>query len=342
MENIYFVALIQILNLILLNFFLLKKNILIDKINIYKHKSFVNNKKIPISGGLYLIISVFLFTEDFTLISKFLLILIFLLGILSDTDKLKSPIIRISLQVILTSCLIIENSTFVESTRIFVLDFLIQNIFFFKIFFTIFCLLILINGTNFIDGVNCLASGYYICIISNLLILANVMDINYSYSSILIIFSALLIFFTFNFFSKTLLGDGGCYLIALILGLYLIDFVNSFKYIISPYYVILILWYPAFENLFSISRRIFLDKNKKVDSPDNLHLHQLLFLFYNKNLKLRKFSNSLSGISIVSFNFFIMFIGGKFANQTMILVSIVLLSVLFYILTYFFLKKKTQ
>ena len=342
MENIYFVSLILILTLVILNFFLLKKNLLIDKVDIYKHKSFVNNKKIPISGGLYLIICIFFFIEDYDLINKFLFILIFTLGILSDTDKLKSPIIRMVFQIILILCLIIYNFTFVEFTRIFFLDNLIQNVFFFKIFFTIFCLLILINGTNFIDGVNCLASGYYICIISNLIILINVLDLSYSYSSILTIYSALFIFFIFNFFSRTLLGDSGCYLIAAIIGLFLINFVNNFKNLISPYYVILILWYPAFENLFSICRRMFIEKNQKLDRPDNLHLHQLLFIIYNRNKKLQKYSNSLSGITIVLFNFLIMFIGGKFVNETMKLVYIVLFSVLFYILTYFFLKKKTQ
>ena len=342
MENIYFLLLIKILILIILNFILIKKNLLIDKIENYKHKSFVSDKKIPISGGLYLIICIFLFIQDYNLINKLFLISIFVLGLLSDFDKLKSPLVRITLQFIIILSLIIYNSVFVQSTRIFFLDYLIENIVFFKVLFTIFCLLILINGTNFIDGVNCLASGYYICVISNLFILINTLDLNYSYSSMVLIYIALLIFFTFNFFSKTLLGDSGCYLISLIIGLFLINFVNNFQNLISPYYIILILWYPAFENLFSICRRIFIEKNKTPDSPDNLHLHQLLFLIYKKKFKLNKYSNTLSGITIVLFNFLIIFIGSKFANETMKLVYVVLFSVLFYILTYFYLKKKTQ
>ncbi len=340
MESIYFVTPIQIAALIFLNFFLIKQNLLIDKIGIYKHKSFVNKKKIPISGGLFLTICILLFCKDYNLINKFLFFSMFVLGLLSDTDKLKSPMFRMLFQVIIIFFLIIYNSSFVQSTRTFALDYLIQNIFFFKIFFTAFCLLILINGTNFMDGVNCLASGYYICIISNLIFLEHFLGIDYLNSSIIIIYIALLIFFVFNFFSKTLLGDSGCYLIASILGLFLIDFINSYQNYISPYYIILVLWYPAFENLFSICRRIFIEKNKKLDNPDNLHLHQLLFLSYNKSSKLKKFSNSLSGITIIAFNFFIMFIGAQFINETMKLVYIVLFSVLFYILTYVFLKKK--
>ena len=61
MENIYFVALIQILIFVIINLLLKKKNLLIDKINIYEHKSFVNNKKIPLSGGLFLVICIFFF-----------------------------------------------------------------------------------------------------------------------------------------------------------------------------------------------------------------------------------------------------------------------------------------
>tara|TARA_Y100001970_G_scaffold42598_1_gene53064 strand:- start:4683 stop:5711 length:1029 start_codon:yes stop_codon:yes gene_type:complete len=341
-DSIYFVTPIQILTLVFLNYFLLKNNLLIDNIDIHKHKSFVNNKKIPISGGLFLIISILFFIKEFDLIYKFLLTSIFVLGLLSDTEKLKSPIIRILFQIILVLFLIFYNSTFIESTRIFAIDYLIQNFFFFKIFFTVFCILILINGTNFIDGVNCLASGYYICIISNLIILINILNLDHSLLSISIIYVALIIFFVFNFFSKTLLGDSGCYLIASILGIYLIDFINFYSNIISPYYIILILWYPAFENLFSICRRIFIDKNKKLDNPDNLHLHQLLFTIFNRNLKLKKYSNSLSGLIIISFNFFIMLIGSQFVNETIKLVYVVLFSLLFYILVYFFLKKKTQ
>ena len=44
----------------------------------------------------------------------------------------------------------------------------------------------------------------------------------------------------------------------------------------SPFFIALLFWYPAFENLFSILRRKFY-QGKNVKYADNLHLHHLLF-----------------------------------------------------------------
>ena len=56
----------------------------------------------------------------------------------------------------------------------------------------------------------------------------------------------------------------------------LID-LNNNNYFISPYFIALLLWYPAFENLFSIIRKRIVKKDPL--KPDNLHFHQLLFNF---------------------------------------------------------------
>ena len=64
-----------------------------------------------------------------------------------------------------------------------------------------------------------------------------------------------------------------------------------------------LLWYPAYENLFSIIRKI---KNKKSAlNPDNYHLHQLILIYLKKKFKNIKIANSLTGCSINIFNFFI-------------------------------------
>ena len=43
----------------------------------------------------------------------------------------------------------------------------------------------------------------------------------------------------------------------------------------------ILLWYPAFENLFSLIRRSF---KKNVSEADKLHLHQLIFRYLNKKI----------------------------------------------------------
>ena len=48
----------------------------------------------------------------------------------------------------------------IYSTKIYFLDLILENIWI-SFFFTTFCILIAINGTNFIDGLNGLVLGYY-------------------------------------------------------------------------------------------------------------------------------------------------------------------------------------
>ena len=99
------------------------------------------------------------------------------------------------------------------------------------------------------------------------------------------------------------LGDHGAYLAAFIISILLIE-ISKINHIVSPFYVANLLWYPAFENFFSIIRKII--QKKSPMSPDNHHLHQLLFSYFNKNRNFNKvFVNSLTACVINSFNFII-------------------------------------
>ena len=80
-----------------------------------------------------------------------------------------------------------------------------------------------------------------------------------------------------NFFNKLQLGDGGSYLIGFFTAFYVINFISQ-NSLVSPYFAVLILWYPCFENLFSISRKIY--QKKSISDADNLHLHHNIFLFF--------------------------------------------------------------
>ena len=63
-----------------------------------------------------------------------------------------------------------------------------------------------------------------------------------------------------NFLNKLFLGDNGAYMISFFIGFYLITIYNQNYQNITPYFVILLLWYPCFENLFSILRKIYYKK----------------------------------------------------------------------------------
>ena len=147
----------------------------------------------------------------------------------------------------------------------------------------------------------------------------------------------LAVFVVFNFFGKTFLGDGGVYGLSFFLAIIIIK-ITTLSEQISPYFIANLLWYPAFENLFSIFRRTFY--KKKNYTADNEHLHQLLFKYYkNKNILKEKYLlSSLSGISINLYLFIFYFIGFLNYSETKIQIFLILLTTASYLGLYFMLK----
>jgi len=268
-----------------------------------------------------------------------LIFFIFLTGLLSDLDILHSPFFRIIFQTIIIVVYLFLFDNFVSSIRVDFFDNLL-NIFFIKLFFTLFCILVLINGTNFIDGVNTLVVGYFILVASNVLYLTEVKNLDLDILLVSTCLTCLVVIYIFNFFGKIYLGDGGAYLISFVISVTLIKFHNE-NYLVSPYYIVALLWYPAYENLFSIIRKKIL--KKPPSTPDNEHLHQLIYLYLNKSFNINKnLSNPLSGLLVCLYNlFYFFFILGHFKYyHTTILVYSILFNVLFYNFLYFLLKKK--
>ena len=338
-----FLILIIISNLVLfisLNKFFIKKNYLVDKKELI-HKSFISKELVPISGGFLILFNIFFLNNN--LLEKFFFLLIFFLGILSDLLIIKKPLKKFIFQFLIVIFLLIFSKVYILSTKIFFIDYFIQNKLFAYIF-TAFCLLILINGSNFIDGVNTLVCGYYILVILAILYIANNNVINYTFFSIHEFLLPLVIVFIFNFFSKTYLGDSGTFLLSFVIGYYLINLyninINLDKYI-SPIFILLLLWYPAFENLFSIIRK-FIYKKKPSD-PDNYHLHHLIFIYLGKVVSNKKIINSFTGMLINLYNLLIFSLGAQFYNKTNFLVILILINIFIYLFTYFILlKKNTQ
>jgi len=210
----------------------------------------------------------------------------------------------------------------------------------FSILFTLFCLLVLVNGSNFIDGINTLLCGYYILVLTAIIYICSNNFINHNISDLKGLLLVLLIIYSFNFFSKLYLGDSGAFLLSFLLGYYLIDIANN-NPLISPMFVVLLLWYPAFENFFSILRKLSIKFHPS--SPDNFHFHQLLFSFFKKRMnKSKDFINTLTGNIINLYNFFIFIIGVKFFYNTKYLIFIILINISLYLLIYFFLNKNLK
>lgn len=335
--------------LLLLIFFLLfyifkKIGFLNENTNYSVHKNFGETNESPIIiGGTFFIIVIIFFFESHITTLKISLIAIYILGLLSDKNILESPKIRILIQAAILFFLVFVSKLSINNLENELLNNLLKfNLI--NLFFTVFCLAILVNGSNFIDGLNGLLSGYYLLIICSIFYLSFTNDdlIFIFQNEIKLIFLALIIFFIFNLFGKVYLGDGGSYLIATFVGFYLINFVLINKHLdISPYYVASLLWYPAFENLFSIFRRVL--KSNKVSSPDNKHLHQLIFLYLkSKNLIKLNYLNTFSSLVILMFNLPIFIFSSQNIIHSQKLLIMILIYIILYTLIYNFVSKNLK
>jgi UDP-N-acetylmuramyl pentapeptide phosphotransferase/UDP-N-acetylglucosamine-1-phosphate transferase len=106
-------------------------------------------------------------------------------------------------------------------------------------------------------------------------------------------------------------------------------------------FIILLLWYPAFENFFSIVRKII--KNTQPSKPDNFHLHHLLFLFLKNKIRINvNFLNTLVGCIINIYNLIIFILGSQLYFHTKYLTCFVIFNILFYLGVYFYFKNKLK
>ena len=198
---------------------------------------------------------------------------IFLIGFLSDIKKLNSVRLRFFLQVILIFAFTQTLDLEIISTKVDFIDLLLSNIYFNNVFVT-FCLMVLINGGNFIDGLNTFLLSYYLSIYFVLLFFFG-SQTSEDFQFLINLMIILIILISLNFSGIIYMGDSGAYLLSLITGIYLINF-STDNLDISPYLIVLFFWYPCFELLFSMIRRLVF--NLYSYKPDTMHLHQMIFV----------------------------------------------------------------
>ena len=324
--------------IVLFNQVCIKYNFFLDKIQNSNHKQFIVKKKlVPITGGLYLILGYLINSAYiFNFFEFYFFLIIFLLGYSSDIIKEFLPIIRLLIQGIICFFFLVYFKINITDVRIDSFNIILDHSLV-SYLFTLFCILVLMNGSNFIDGVNLLSIGYFLLVLISIILISD----NYNLSSNLVLVKNLLIILTFlflmNLFNQIFLGDSGIYLLSFIIGIILIKFHNDNE-LVSPYYIISLLWYPCFENLFSIIRK----KKKKVNpqTADNLHIHHLLYKKFSK-IKSVNIRNNLTGFTILVFNIPIFLLSSYNYNQTKSLIIIIFLSAIMYLISYNYLKKTT-
>ena len=312
-------------------YFLKKNNILVSETG-EPHQKFASNNKVPLLGGVYLFLSSIYFFETKLLFFYFFGLSILILGIFSDLKYLKSAKLRLFLQIFIVILFVYLIDIKIYDTRIFFLDYILQNVFI-NFIFVSFCVLILINGSNFFDGLNALNIGYYFIISIfiyylnyNNLIYLNDFPLNYFILSIAIML-------LLNILNKTFLGDSGSYILGLFFSIFSI-FIYKWNPFISPFFIILLLWYPCFEILFSILRKNILKKSPM--RPDSNHLHQLIFYYIKKRFVKNNIlhANIISSVLINLYNFLIFMISINFISNSQVQIMLIILNVFCYFFIY--------
>ena len=329
---IFFSYLFLLLTLIfVLNILLTRKNFLIS-VTGDKHQKFASDLKIPLTGGIFLFLGILYFLSQNILSLILFSFLILILGIFSDLKMIKSAKFKFIFQITLVLFFVTFNNLQILDTRIHILDiFLNQNIT--NYFFVSFCILIVINGSNFIDGLNTLNVGYYLLIgiIIWYLKLNYQLDLNDLQLNLFLIL--LLFAFFMNLFNKFYLGDSGSYLLGFIFSVFLINIYN-WNNSISPFFIILLLWYPCYENLFSMIRKKILKKS--IMKPDVDHLHQLIFFFIKKQSKFKILTANLLSANIINiYNLLIFCVAINFISNSKTLGILILLNLIIYTVIYF-------
>ena len=326
--------------LLTINFLLKKFDICLDKATINEsHKSLLRfENSVPLSGTIYFLPVVLTLFYKFELEVIIVCSLFFILGLLSDLKSLSSYKLRLLIQIFLLIFLFIINKELEIYTRLKLIDNLMIYDFP-RIIICTFFFMVLINGFNLIDGTNCLCTLNFLIILLFIYFTIHKMNIDFISYEINFLMVFIAVFLILNFFGLNFLGDGAAYGIGFLIG-YILVKISLIDQSISPYYIANLLWYPAFENLFSILRRTFKSNNNYL--PDNDHLHHLIYKFFvKKKYFLKNFlQSSIVGILI---NFVLLFsylIGYLYLTNTVIQSILIFIGVSLYLIAYYSLAKK--
>ena len=205
----------------------------------------------------------------------------------------------------------------------------------FKIPFLLLAIGLLINATNYIDGIDGLLLTFFLsCLIYYIFLIDDSKTINLlKFFIVASFFNLILNLLPSKNKFKVFSGDSGSLFIGFFISFMTIDLYNSFS--IHPVILIWPLWYPVYDFLFvSINRLI---NKKSIFKPDNTHLHHVinnifygnkisplvLFLLFNSCIiffgyKISEISKLLSlSIFIMGFTLFFiirLFLFNKFKN----------------------------
>ncbi len=201
---------------------------------------------------------------------------VFFAGIWEDLTKVVQPKVRLLMAFISGVIFLTFLGGSLQSVGISWIDTYLLSNPLISLLFTSLIIAGVCNATNIIDGFNGLLLGFTVMATSVLIWVSyQVGDITILTLSIAFL-GAIIGLMILNFPSGLIFtGDGGAYLIGFMLStlsLMLITRNDS----VSPWFAALLLLYPITETIYSIVRRVFVDRRSPFDADDR-HLHTLLY-----------------------------------------------------------------
>ena len=280
--------------------------LLFEKLNLKKYFSQyqgiqkIHDGEILRIGSLFLflpLIIIYLIDDEFKSRSFNLITIcssmIIFLTIIEDIKNFLSPKLRLAILFFVSAVYVfLADLPNIKISSIFIND---QNIIVFYSLY-ILSLMMIMNGFNFIDGLNGLSSFNFITIFINIYLIAEIYQDEEikNWSMFLILLS--LFFLVLNFpFGRFFLGDSGSYLYAFLSGSTIIMLFER-NAEAPTLLALLVLAYPITEIIFSIIRKSY--KKFSPMEPDNLHLHQLIYKKLNGD---KMFRNNLASLLMAFF-----------------------------------------
>jgi UDP-GlcNAc:undecaprenyl-phosphate GlcNAc-1-phosphate transferase len=301
----------------------------------------IHDGEIPRIGGLIFFIGFIFLTfvdfNEFRLLIPLLLgsTVILLFSFYEDIRQSLSPFFRLVILFLGSSIFILF--TKLPEINVRYLDFINQYSLISFLIFT-FSLMLLMNGFNFIDGLNGLSSFNFYSILFSTYYLAAILGDAFLVNLVIIFFLSSILVFILNFpLGRIFIGDSGSYLYAFYSGA-LVIYLFSRHEGLPTLLALVILAYPITEMLFSIIRKII--EKKSPIQPDTLHLHHLIFLQFSKK---NKIANNLSSLLMLTFSvspFVLCYL--SFNNRHINEELIFLIYFITYSLVYLVLRKKSS
>ena len=275
----------------------------------YKGEQVIHEKEISPLGGFCIYVWFFfilLFLEKYFFVSGLIsyieicliaipMVVVFLIEDIYHDIDIRFRLAVLSLIVIYSIFFWVNDFPLIELPF---LDFFFESKIF-TIFFFCFCLVGLMNGSNFIDGMNGLAAFYFISAICSCLYLCYCTGLIDYALPLIFLGIGIIGFLVFNYpLGKIFLGDLGAYFISFFIGLWTINFF-AINTQISSWNAILIFFYPITEVLYSFIRKTY--EGKSPFYPDTKHLHRKIFDIILHITKRHLVSNALTTILLLIF-----------------------------------------